>query len=510
MRNSFTGNANFRACLFSVVITLIYGFGFIFSEFYGSPFNQLSDFFVLVAQWLVVVVACFGLLHAMMLNRYVFALVFPSLTLICTILAYFRYTANVALTPMVIELAFVNDVRTCMDVFSWQLVVYLVFALALSLYVVRYRWKHVRLSRWYLHALAAFVLIMLANSWVSTFKRPVSERMPYSVYYNIARYFEEKHIAAEQRTTFDKLPVYCKEDTLTVVMVVGESLRADHLQLNGYRRHTTPLLAKDTAVISYPSIYTEPCYTHTSVPRILTRADSLHPERAYNEQSFVTLFKRAGFHTSWIANQESVDTYVYFMNECDTLIYANRGKSLYQFGKWMDGDLLPHYNRELQKSDSPKKLVILHTIGSHWWYNARYPDAYRKFVPVISSRVVSSCTQEEMVNSYDNTILYSDYVVNEFLKSLRHQKAILFFLSDHGEALGENGNFLHAADYPSLHYPASFVWYSPLYSARHPEKIRRLKDNRYKTYSTDYLFHSILDAAGIHCDAVDLKQSIMR
>ncbi|OJU49090.1 MAG: hypothetical protein BGN96_00495 [Bacteroidales bacterium 45-6] len=358
--------------------------------------------------------------------------------------------------------------------------------------------------------MVAVAFILLTNKWIYSFQRPVSERMPYSIYYNITRYFEEKHIAAETRTTFSKIPVLCKEDTLTVVFVVGESLRSDHLQLNGYDRKTTPLLAKDSAVTSYPHIYTQPCYTHTSVPRILTRADSIHPEKAYEEQSFITLFKRAGFHTAWIANQESVSTYVYFMKECDTLAYANRGKSLYQFGKWLDGDLLPYYKKEMQRRNSPKKLIILHTIGSHWWYNARYPDTYRKFAPVISSRVVSSCTKEEMVNSYDNTILYSDYVINEFIKDLRNENAVLFFLSDHGEALGENGHFLHADDYPSLHNPASFVWYSPKYFRNHPEKICNLKKNREKKYTTDYLFHSILDAAGIDCAVVNPKLSIMR
>ena len=100
---------------------------------------------------------------------------------------------------------------------------------------------------------------------------------------------------------------------------------------------------------------------------MLTGADSIYPERAYNEQSFVTLFKQDGFHTSWLANQESVTTYVYFMNECDTLASANSGKSLYFFEKWLDTDLLPMYRNELKRNPH-NKLILMHTIGSYWWY----------------------------------------------------------------------------------------------------------------------------------------------
>lgn len=493
----------------TALLTLFYGFAFIFSEFYGSPFEGIKDFCILGMQWGVILIATMGLLYILILNKYIFSVFFPLLTVLCTVLTYFRYTINVALTPMIIDLALINDARTCLDVFSFQLVIWIMLSLCFSIYCVYYRWKYIKVTKWYFHLLAALILIMLTNSWISRFVRPVSERMPYSIYYNICRYLDERRIVSEERNTFKNSDIVCHSDSITVIFVLGESLRSDHLQINGYERNTTPNMARDTAIISFPNIYTEPYYTHTSVPHILTRADSIYPERAYNEQSFITLFKQAGYRTSWIANQESVDTYVYFMNECDTLIYANRGQSLYKFDKWLDEDLLSFYKNELQQKDA-KKLILLHTIGSHWWYNARFPDSFEEFKPVIKSRVVSSCTKEEMINSYDNTVLYTDYIVSQIINELKGAKAILFFLSDHGEALGEDGYYLHAEDHSILHHPASFVWYSPAYALAYPDKVQNLKNNRMKRYRTDFMFHSILNAVDIESKYINKDFSILK
>ncbi|MBR5147523.1 MAG: phosphoethanolamine transferase, partial [Bacteroidales bacterium] len=293
------------------------------------------------------------------------------------------------------------------------------------------------------------------------------------------------------------------------VFVIGESLRSDHLQINGYERETTPYLVKEDNIVMLTDIYTEACFTHTSVPHIMTQADSLNPQKAYNEQSFVTIFNNAGFRTTWIANQESVSTYAYFMNECDTLIYVNGSKSVYTFDKWLDEDILPYLEDELQDSN-PTQLHIVHSIGSHWWYNSHYTDEFERYKPVVMSRVVSSNTQEEMINSYDNTILYTDYFIKNTIDLIRDKKAILVYLSDHGESLGEDGYFLHGTDRPELHYPAAFVWYSDKYAQSFPDHIDNLKKNSGKRYRSDYLFHSIIDAADITTEYKNPQLSIFR
>ena len=494
--------------LFIFIITVAYALIFTLSEFSDSPYSNFHDFMVLAFQWVAIAVGTFGLLYLLSINKYIFAITFPLLVAFSTVLAYYRYTVNATLTPMTIELALINDLRTNMQVVSWQLVSLILLSLVVSVAIVWLRWKKISFTRPYIHLIVAIGIIFMTNSFIPQLKRPLTQRMPYSIYYNFKLYFEIRDVAAEHRETFTSESV-ANSDSLVVVFVIGESLRNDHLQINGYERETTPYLMEEDNLVSLTDIYGAECFTHTSVPQIMTRADSANPQRAYDEQSFVTIFNDAGFRTTWIANQESVATYAYFMNECDTLIYVNGDKSVYTFDKWLDEDILPHLENEL-KDDNPTQLHILHSIGSHWWYNSHYTDEFERYTPVIKSRVVSSNTQEEMINSYDNTILYTDYFIKETIDLIRDKKSILIFLSDHGESLGEDGYYLHGADRPELHYPAAFVWYSDKYAQSFPDMIENLKDNSDKKYRSDYLFHSIIDAADITTEYIEPQLSVFR
>lgn len=490
------------------IITIIYALVFTLSEFADSPYSSLKDFLELAFQWGAIAVGTFGLLYLFSINKYVFAVTFPLLVTFSTFLTYFRYTVNATLTPMTIELALINDLRTNMQVMSWQLIVLMILSLATSIAIVWFRWKKISFTRPLLHLIVAVGIIFMTNSLIPQLKRPLTQRMPYSIYYTFKTYFEIREVAAEQRDTFTSESI-ANSDSLVVVFVIGESLRSDHLQINGYERETTPYLMKEDNLVMLTNIYTEACFTHTSVPHIMTQADSVSPQKAYNEQSFVTIFNNAGFKTSWIANQESVSTYAYFMNECDTLIYVNGDKSVYTFDKWLDEDLFPHLESELQDSN-PTQLHIVHSIGSHWWYNSHYTDEFERYLPVIQSRVVSSNTQEEMINSYDNTILYTDFFIKNTIDLIRDKKSILLYLSDHGESLGEDGYYLHGSDRPELHYPAAFVWYSDKYAQAFPDLIDNLKANSDKRYRSDYLFHSIIDAADITTEYKKSQLSIFR
>ena len=496
------------ALIFAATLTILYALIFILSEFSDSPYKTLKDFAILTFQWSAITTGTFGLIYMLSISKYIFALTFPLLTVFSTVLTYFRYTANATLTPMTIDLALINDAKTNAEVISWELITLMILSFAVSIAIVSIRWKKIRFPRPWIHLLISLTLIYATTSMIPQLSRPLTQRMPYSIYYNFKLYFENKVIAAEQRDTFTSEAI-SNNDSITIVFLIGESLRSDHLQINGYNRETTPLLAKEENLISLPNIYSEECFTHLSVPHIMTRADSINPERAYNEQSFITIFKKAGFYTSWIANQEPTDTYVYFMNESDTLIYASSSKSMYTFDKWVDDALLPHLEEEL-KNKNTQQLHILHTIGSHWWYNSHYTDDFEKFTPVISSRVISSNSKEEMINSYDNTILYTDNFIKQVIDKIRDRNAILLYLSDHGECLGEEGYFTHGTERPELHYPAAFIWYSDTYKNMYSEKIENLEKNHNKCYHTDYLFHSIIDAADITSEYTNPQLSIFK
>ena len=141
--------------------------------------------------------------------------------------------------------------------------------------------------------------------------------------------------------------------------------------------------------------------------------------------------------------------------------------------------------------------MILHTIGSHWYYNNHYSKTSEKFRPITTSRILAQCSPEEIINSYDNTVLYTDYFLDRMIKQIENKKAILIYLSDHGETLGENGEWLHAGDNTASKNPACIIWYSDSYNKTYPNKIVALKKNKDHFIRTDFLFHSILSAGNI-------------
>lgn len=499
-------NASVHFYIFSLVTTLFVGISLTSADFLTIPVEMGKDLLVVAFQWMVVTMALFFLVILLAANKYVFAITFPLLTFISSILAWFRYTMNSALTPMIWDAALENDVRTSEDLYSTGLLIFVLTIFILSIAFVIYRIKRIPNRTFVLPAcIGAFLLIAFMQ--IGTLKRPTSQRIPFNVYYTFMNYWEEKQVISENRTDLTE-GIKCNSEDVTVVFVLGESLRPDHLGINGYERNTTPLLSEED-VISFPFIYTEQTYTNRSVPHLLTRADSTDYSRAYTEKSFISFFNACDYYTVWLANQEASDTYVYFMNECDSLFYINIDKSSYVFDKWVDGDLLPLFDKAL-RVDNKKKLIVLHTIGSHWWYNSHFTDEFAQYEPLVKSKVISSSTQEEMINSYDNTILYTDYFLHNLIDRLRNEKAILIYQSDHGEALGEDGVWLHATETPFTHQAACLIWMSDKYKEEYPDYYEKAKDNSQKRFRTDYLFHSILDAGGIGSEYLNNSLSIFR
>lgn len=496
---------------FWLILSVFYCLIFTTVEFTGSPMSGLRGFITLSFQWCIVAGCTSAILGITALSRVVFCLIFPPLLCISAALAYFKLTMGVALTPMVIELATINDTKTCLSVFSPLLAAVLLATLAVGIAMAIYRFRSVvRPQRGWIWLVAFATVALAPATFIPRLHAPVKARMPFSIYYAVRDYLHNRAAVSEERHTFDKAKVTASENTPDVVLVIGESLRADHLSLNGYARPTTPRLEADTAVVSLPAVWSEPRFTHQSVPHILTRADSLHPGRAYEEQSVITLFKRAGYSTAWLTSQDAVPHYAYFMHEADTLIMSHAAHTLYDFGAWHDSELLEPLRTVLSAKDPRRKLVVIHSIGSHWWYPSHYTPAQARFKPEVRSRILSETTNEEMINSYDNTIVATDDFLSGIIAELRDRNALLVYISDHGESLGEEGRYLHADDMPAVHRPACLVWYSDTFAQAHPDRVTALRSNAAREWRTDAIFHTLLDGAGLHTCFLDKKQSFFR
>ena len=506
--NKIYSSASLKLLRFCFIISLLYGITFLLAEFYDNPFSSFHDFIILALQWLAIEIAIFGLIYIISINKYFFCVSFPIITVLSTIIAYYRCTLHLTLMPEVIELLLENDLRTSMDVVSWQLVLWIMLALVVSVFISMKRFRMENIPCQWLHMIVSLIIVMVPLN-VGTTNNAIVKRIPYSIFFTIAEYLDNRISVETVRQDF-KGSAVCNTDSMTVVFIIGESLRALSMQVNGYERATTPLLCKEKNAVSMSNIYSDYNLTHLSIPHFMTRSDEKHPDRAYNERSFISLMKRAGYSTAWLANQESIKSFVYFIKECDRVKYVSSGKVSYIYEKWLDTDLLPYYDEELQRP-AARKLIILHTVGSHWYYNTHFTDEYEKFKPITDSKIISSNSFEQIRNSYDNSIIFSDYFWNQVINRLRNRNAVLIYLSDHGECMGEDGHFIHGSvDNEPQHLPGCFIWYSDEYSRRYSQKVKALRSNKDKRYKSYFLFHSILDAADIKSGYINNNLNIFR
>ncbi|HBX7769405.1 TPA: phosphoethanolamine transferase EptA [Klebsiella pneumoniae] len=291
---------------------------------------------------------------------------------------------------------------------------------------------------------------------------------------------------------------------LTIV-VLGETSRADNFSLGGYSRDTNPLMRQD-GVIYFP--HTTSCGTATavSVPCMFSNMPRAHydEELAHHQEGVLDILQRAGIQVLWNDNDGGCK------GACDRVPHQNV-TDLKLTGHCIDGecydDVLFHnldsYIDNLQQDG----IIVLHTIGSHGptYYN-RYPAAFRKFTPTCDTNEIQGCTREQLTNTYDNTILYVDYVVDKAIKLLQSKQdkftTSLVYLSDHGESLGEDGVYLHGLPYSiapdtQKHVPMA-LWLSADYQQRYGISAHCLQQRAQKeNYSQDNLFSTLLGLLGV-------------
>jgi glucan phosphoethanolaminetransferase (alkaline phosphatase superfamily) len=293
----------------------------------------------------------------------------------------------------------------------------------------------------------------------------------------------------------------------TIVLVIGESSRQDRWRLFGYGRDTNPLLARETNLVPLPDVVTPVSATRLSVPVIISRKAARQSLKdGFSEKSFITAYKEAGFRTWWLSNQISFgkfDTPVsVFAREADVVQFTNLGG----FTARSNLDEILFEPLRLAMADrSPKKLIVLHTLGSHWNYSQRHPQAFDRWQPSlfgIDKPVYTDIAiKERLNNSYDNTILYTDWFLAQVLgrlKSAAHPAALLY-VADHGQTLYDGTCRLAFHGHNTQHefrVPA-FLWYSDQYRDRYPAKVRELLRHRKAKLATENMFHTLLDMADI-------------
>jgi lipid A ethanolaminephosphotransferase len=282
---------------------------------------------------------------------------------------------------------------------------------------------------------------------------------------------------------------------MVVVLVIGESARAENFSLYGYKRNTNPNLkkVKNLVVLKAQSLAT---YTTASVHSMLSYKGSTSD----NYEVLPNYLHRLGVYVIWRKHNWGAPT-----------LHVDKVESLSDLKKFCkekncnyDEELLTDLDKEILSANKNKVFVILHTAGSHGpTYYKKYPKKFEIFKPVCKTVDLKECTHQELINAYDDTILYTDYFLFktiQTLKKIKDRPVVMIYLSDHGESLGEYGLYLHGTPYyiaPKYQKDIPFlIWMSDMFLKQKNFKIEKINKN--KIYSTKNVFHTVLGAFDIN------------
>ena len=307
-----------------------------------------------------------------------------------------------------------------------------------------------------------------------------------------------------------------------VIMVLGETARADHLGLNGYARDTTPRLAQEN-VVSLRNVWSCGTNTAASVPCMFSNLGrEAFENRPANTEGLADVLQRAGYAVLWLDNQAGGCKGV-----CDRVPKVDyralqaAAPELCQGDECFDEVMLRGLDERIARLPAERRargvVVFMHQMGSHGpAYYKRTPAGFKKFMPECTTNALQQCPREQVVNAFDNTILYTDHFLAsaiDWLKQRDNQWApAMVYLSDHGESLGENNLYLHGLPYrfaPDVqkHVPWIF-WLSPTFEQQSGVKLDFLARQQGEKLSHDHYFHSTLGLLGVQTQVHDPARDV--
>lgn len=345
---------------------------------------------------------------------------------------------------------------------------------------------------------------------------PRRELFPYNVIENMVTAIRRTNQSMHYHNTsnnFTYSPVMTRDKDLPeiYVVVIGETSRAENWQLFGYERPTNPRLSEREGLFPFSKVIAEINTTHKAVPMLLSY---LTPENfgdsVAHTKSIFSAFNNLGYRTAFLSNQRRNHSYIdYFGEEAQLAEFISDIG-----GPSRDFNLIAPMNRIIETSTNNKVFIVLHTYGSHFEYRKRYPAEMAQFTPDVNSNA-SRYNRSQLINAYDNTIVYTDALLDSVIGSLDrlNMPAAMVYVSDHGEDIFDDDRerFLHSSPIPTFHqlHVPLLVWLSEEYRELYPSTAEALKDNSSKNVaSTSSLFHTILDLTGVKSPFYDASYSI--
>ena len=419
-----------------------------------------------------------------------------AILLINSVVLYFMLNYEVILTKAMMGNVFNTNTAESSELLSLKIIFYLLFLGILpSFFIAKIEIKKTKFIKKLLDlflTIASILIYGFATSfswaWIDKNAKNIGGLiLPWSYIGNSIRYGIE---ALPNKEVELLSPLSFKDPNAPeiVVLVIGESARADRFGVLGYQRETTPRLAKEKLHLLKNTIS---CKTYTTAGiACMLRYEGSKSSIFSNDEPLPSYLERFGVNTLWRSNNwGEMPLKISKYQKANDIRKEIANPDGWEF----DMALLYNLKDEIASLKSPKKFIVLHQTGSHGpAYSKKYPKRVEKFGPVCDSVELKNCTKDELNNAYDNTIIWTDHFLGELIAILKsiNTPSVMIYLSDHGESLGENNFFLHGA--PNAIAPKEqrnipfIIWTSS------ERKFKPTIDS----YSQDFVFHTVLGAFG--------------
>ncbi len=480
--------------LICIMNFLFFHYPFFKYVFSNVDYTTFSGALLCFSMLILVVLANFFFFYILFYISKIVGKIFTIITfLINSVAVYFINSYSVIIDESMISNILNTNFDESSAFFSFKLIIYLVcFGILPSIFIFKAKIEKVSFKKFMIQTginLGLILLIVVANAsnvlWIDKNSKVVGGlAMPWSYAVNTPLYYIHEAKKNQKEILLPDATITNDEKSV-MVLVIGESARSENFSLYGYSKNTNPLLSK---IENLHNFNATSCATYTTagLKCILEHENSndlyeILPN--YLSRNDVDVIWRT---TNWGEPPVHIEKYIK---------RENLKENCEGIGCDYDEILLAGLKDEILNSNKKKILIILHTSTSHGpTYSKKYPPQFEVFKPVCNSVEVANCSQEELINAYDNTIVYTDFILSsviETLKELRNYKSSMIYVSDHGESLGEKNLYMHGVPMslaPKQQYEIPFiVWVS--------DGSKELKKNNALTQN--HVFHSVMNFLGI-------------
>jgi lipid A ethanolaminephosphotransferase len=459
------------------------------------------------------------------------------LLLLCAIIAYPRDQYTVVFDDIMLQNVIETDTNEAGELLSWRWIIYVLLfgglpALLISLIPVKTQTLGKDLLHRFIAILATGVLLLMAilpfyrsHALLAGSKLSIEDHIaPTAFLYATFNYIHDNYpninatiVPVGNDAILHNADKHPKK--ILLVIIAGESARTANFSLAGYPRNTNPLLGNrlnnGNDLVFYPNFTACSTSTAVSIPCIFSphTQQELNVAEEKHRENLLDVLAHAGMDVLWVNNNSGCK------NVCNRVRHIEMGgrkddASCNEHG-CADMVMLKVLETEIQ-AHNDHLAIVLHMKGSHGPAYYKRAPGHEIFKPACYINHLQECTREEIVNSYDNTLAYTDKVLDGIMTLLEtHQQqrdTALFYVSDHGESLGENGLYLHGMPYDiapdeQIHIPA-ILWLSPGFRQRMSVDTECLRTRSNEKYSHDHVFHTLLGLLDIRTTVYNDKYDI--